>query len=156
MSKKGADAKLRRLIRKMVVEEVRKVMETDDPRFAANQSQGFDLDPRFTTGHYTPHTEPFPHASGPMDDPQQADPDAPKQATSRRQQETEAQISPYHPIPPFFSGPPQPPAGPEHWSPGPPPNAPDPHHNGPHPGFPVQDESRPRPNSRHGKGRRRR
>lgn len=60
MPKKSADAKLRALIRKVVKEELNKVLNSNDPRYVSVPSDNFDLDPRFSTGHYTTENEPVP------------------------------------------------------------------------------------------------
>lgn len=63
MANKSAYAKLRSLIRKMVQEELSKTLKSNDPRHDSSRSDNFDLDPRFSTGHYTMRREPFPHFS---------------------------------------------------------------------------------------------
>lgn len=57
MSKKNGNARLRTLIRKIVQEELHKTLKSNDP----GSSESFDLDPRFSTGHYMTDRDPFPH-----------------------------------------------------------------------------------------------
>ena len=61
MPKKNAHSKLKALIRKVVQEELNKALKTNDPRHAHASHDTFDLDPRFSTGHYTRDNDPFPH-----------------------------------------------------------------------------------------------
>lgn len=56
------DAKLRALIRKMVKEELSKSLQSQDPHSVSVPPDTFELDPRFSTGHYTVEHEPFPHS----------------------------------------------------------------------------------------------
>lgn len=64
MSKKTAHMKLKALIRKVVQEELNKALKVNDPQNAPTSPDTFDLDPRFSTGHYTMENESFPHNEG--------------------------------------------------------------------------------------------
>ncbi|WP_054950035.1 hypothetical protein [Numidum massiliense] len=60
VKKTTSHAKLRQLIRKMIVEELDKVLRSHDPRHVSESSGGINLDPRFSTGHYMRESVPFP------------------------------------------------------------------------------------------------
>lgn len=62
MSKKNEAAKLRALIRKVVKEELNKALPSEDHHDGPAAPDTFDLDPRFSTGHYTVEQDPFPHS----------------------------------------------------------------------------------------------
>lgn len=66
MPRNKTQAKLRTLIRKLVKEEMEKELRSQDPRFVSSPHETFDLDPRFSTGHYTVEREPFPHDEQPL------------------------------------------------------------------------------------------
>lgn len=120
MPRSNAYAKLRTFIRKAVKEEIEKQLRSQDTSFRSSPPETFDLDPRFSTGHYTVDKEPFPHVEQPPENRQ----------SKRRTSNQEANDHPrfvhdpvglFGPMPPDAERPPEERRSGE-WPPGPPEN----------------------------------
>lgn len=58
-----SEEKLRAFIRKVVKEELNKAQHSQgEPDMISGPPDSFNLDPRFSTGHYTVEQDPFPHS----------------------------------------------------------------------------------------------